>query len=204
MQNTSKKTYSLVVTALLTAIVIVMAFTPLGYLKVGLIEISFLMLPVAIGAVSCGAGTSMLLGLVFGITSFIQCFGMSALGEFLLAQNPIFCFINCVIARLLAGGAAGLTAKCTKNLGVLGYTLTGLAAAVANTVLFLGAMLLFFWNNDAFIAQLGEWGIPTDSVFSFLAAFAGINCIIEAIVTACVTGAIGLALKKAGLVKKFA
>jgi hypothetical protein len=38
--------------AVLVAIVLIMSFTPLGYLKLGIIEISFLMIPVAIAGLS--------------------------------------------------------------------------------------------------------------------------------------------------------
>ena len=44
----------LVLTALLTALIIVMAFTPLGYLKSGAIEITFIPVPIVIGAVLLG------------------------------------------------------------------------------------------------------------------------------------------------------
>lgn len=199
MQNKSK-TYKMVVTALLSALVIVMAFTPLGYLKAGVIEISFLMIPVAIGAVACGKPVGTLLGLLFGITSFIQCFGMSALGVFFMSVNPLFCFIVCVVTRLLAGLIADTVAKLTKKIGIAGFVLTGLAAALANTVLFVGSVILFFWHNDAFIAKMAEFGISTENVFLFVAAFAGVNALIEAVATAGITGAIGTGLKAAGLI----
>lgn len=201
MQNTNKKTYKLVVTALLSAIIIVMAFTPLGFLKIGAVEISFLMLPVAIGAVTCGVEVAAFLALLFGAASFIQCFGMSALGVFLMTVSPVFCFITCIVTRLIAGLIAGFTAKLTKKLGVAGYALTGLAAALANTVFFVGAIILFFFRNDAFIAKMTEWGISTENAWLFACAFATTNCLIEAAATAFLTGAVGAALKKAGLIK---
>ena len=62
----------LVLTALLTALIIVMAFTPLGYLKAGAIEITFITIPVIIGAVLLGTVDGLFLGDVFGITRIIQ------------------------------------------------------------------------------------------------------------------------------------
>ena len=52
--NTSEKTLKLAQTAILAALLIVMAVTPLGYLKAGVIEITFLTIPVVIGAMICG------------------------------------------------------------------------------------------------------------------------------------------------------
>ena len=44
-----QKTLKLVETAMLAAIVVLMSFTPIGYLKVGALSITFIMIPVVIG-----------------------------------------------------------------------------------------------------------------------------------------------------------
>ena len=51
--------------ALFTALILLMSFTPLGYLKTVGVEISFLMVPVAAGAVLLGPVGGMILGAVF-------------------------------------------------------------------------------------------------------------------------------------------
>lgn len=87
-----QKLVRLVLTALLTALIIVMAFTPLGYLKAGAIEITFITIPVIIGAVLLGPVGGLFLGAVFGITSFIQCFGMSTFRRCAFQrQSPAHC-----------------------------------------------------------------------------------------------------------------
>ena len=90
-QNQKSKTIALL--GVLSALVIIMAFTPIGYLRVGVISISFLMIPVAIGSVARGPMGGAILGTVFGITSFAQCFGMDAFGTFLAQKNVFFTFI---------------------------------------------------------------------------------------------------------------
>lgn len=97
--------------AILIAIMLVFAFTPIGYLKVGFIEITFMVLPVAIGAIICGPTGGAVLGGIFGITSFIQCFGMSPFGTFLLGLNPWLTFVTCLIPRILCGWLSGLLFK---------------------------------------------------------------------------------------------
>ena len=57
-----QKLVRLVLTALLTALIIVMAFTPLGYLKSGAIEITFIPVPIVIGAVLLGPAGGAFLG----------------------------------------------------------------------------------------------------------------------------------------------
>ena len=61
---------------LLTAILMVLSMTPLGYLNIGPLAISFNMIPVAIGAIALGPVGGMILGGMFGITSFLQCMGI--------------------------------------------------------------------------------------------------------------------------------
>ena len=59
MQQRTKTMNSKTLTqmALLTAIILLMAFTPIGYLRVGVgVEITFIMIPVVVGAILIGPG----------------------------------------------------------------------------------------------------------------------------------------------------
>ena len=75
-KRATSKTLQMVQLAILLAILLVMAFTPLGYMKIGPLSVSFLTLPVAIGAVILGPRAALILGAAFGLTSFYQCLGM--------------------------------------------------------------------------------------------------------------------------------
>ena len=85
-----------------------MAFTPIGYIKTAGLEITLIVVPVAVGAVTLGPTAGAILGGVFGITSFIQCFGMSQFGALLLGINPFLTFLVCVPTRILMGWLTGL------------------------------------------------------------------------------------------------
>ncbi len=63
----NEKTYELVLTALFTAIIVIMAFTPLGYIPLVVINATIIHIPVFLGPKK-GA----FLGFVFGLTSFIN------------------------------------------------------------------------------------------------------------------------------------
>ena len=78
MTKSKFSTKYLVEMALLVAIILLMAFTPIGYIKTAGLEITLIVIPVAVGAVTLGPAAGAILGGVFGITSFIQCFGMCA------------------------------------------------------------------------------------------------------------------------------
>ena len=53
MQN-RKEIKALVLTSLFSAIIIIMAFTPLGYIPLGVINATIIQIPVIIGSLFCG------------------------------------------------------------------------------------------------------------------------------------------------------
>jgi len=184
----------LVLTALLTALIIVMAFTPLGYLKAGAIEITFITIPVIIGAVLLGPVGGLFLGAVFGITSFIQCFGMSTFGVALFSVSPLCTAIVCIVPRVLMGWLTAVIFKAVSSkdkTSFVQYLVASIAGPLLNTILFTGTLLLLF-NNAPIIIQLKEQ-FGSTNVMAFAAAFVGVNGLIEAGVCA----VLGTALCKA-------
>ncbi len=197
--ETTQKTKKTVQLAILAAIILIFAFTPLGYLKVGAIEITFIVIPVAIGAIMIGPAGGAVLGGLFGLTSFIQCFGMSAFGTFLFGLDPILTFFMCMIPRILCGWLAGLLFKVVAKIDktkLISFFSAALATPLLNTAFFMTSIILFFWKNPAFTAKMTDWGIVTDSVWKFLIAFVGVNGLVEAIVSFVVSAAVAKALVK--------
>lgn len=81
---------------LMTAILIVMSFTPLGYFRTLGLSISLMMIPVAIGAMIIGPKAGLWLGLVFGATSFYQVLtAPSAFTSALFSISPLYTFLVC-------------------------------------------------------------------------------------------------------------
>lgn len=68
----NNKTFQLVLTSLFSAIIIIMAFTPLGYIPLVVINATIIHIPVILGALFCGPKNGAALGFIFGITSFIK------------------------------------------------------------------------------------------------------------------------------------
>ena len=68
----NERTYELVLTALFTAIIVIMAFTPLGYIPLVVINATVIHIPVILGALFLGPKKGAFLGFVFGLTSFIN------------------------------------------------------------------------------------------------------------------------------------
>ena len=194
MQNKKNKTRKLTQMALLTAIILLMAFTPLGYLRTGVVEITFIMIPVVVGAILMGPGAGAILGGVFGLTSFIQCFGMSALGAMLLQVNWFFTFVVCFVPRVLMGWLAGLIFKALYKVDktrLVSFAVASLSGAVLNTIFFVGSLGLLFYNTV--LGMAAESGI---SVLAFLLSFVTLNSVLECAACLIVGTAISKALYK--------
>lgn len=197
--NVNTRTQKMVQMAILVAIMLIFAYTPLGYLKVGLIEITFMVLPIAIGAIILGPGCGAILGGLFGVTSFIQCFGASAFGTFLLSMNPILTFITCMVPRILCGWLSGLIFQALKKntkMKTASYFIGSLSTALLNTFFFMLCIIVFFWHSDTFLSTMTSWSLPTDSIWVFLVAFVGVNGVVEAVVNCIAAGTIAKVLSR--------
>lgn len=107
-KNIQTKIRRLAFLAMLCAVVLVMSATPIGYLRVGPVEITFLAIPVVIGSIVMGPLEGGIIGAVFGATSFAQFFGIDPMGTAFLAFNPFFSAIMCFVPRILIGVFSGL------------------------------------------------------------------------------------------------
>ncbi len=197
--NNKQKIYKMVLAAVFTALIIVMSFTPLGYLRVGFVSISFMTIPVALGAILLGPWYGAFFGLIFGITSFIQCFTGDLFGAALVGISPVFTTITCIVPRTLIGIFCGLIFLCIKKASAkndIGAFLTAsMSAPLINTALFMGCMMLFFYNNPAFHTALEGLGITGyTNIFTLLWIMIGTNGIIEFFVCGIVSFAVSKSL----------
>ena len=173
--NTTRRLTEL---AVLGAIIVLMSFTPLGYLKVGPLSITFLTIPVAIGAIVLGASGGLILGTVFGLTSFAQCFGMDAFGTLLFGVNPLFTAILCILPRAAMGYLAGLCFELLKKTGIkqtYTYAISAFSASALNTILFVSTLLLLFKNSEPVRENLG------DSAIKIIGVLVTTNSLVEAV-----------------------
>ncbi len=196
MKHNKFDTRKMVTTAMLCAILLMMSFTPLGYLNIGPLAISFNMIPVAIGAIALGPVGGMILGGMFGLTSFLQCLGIggvSAMGVVLFEIDPVLAFVQRFIPRLLAGFLSGLTYQGVKKITNTSFACfaTGFTAALANTVLFMSALVLLFGNTEYVQSLMGG-----KNVVVFICSFVGINAVVEMFATSLIVGVVGKVLSK--------
>ena len=187
---------------ILSAILMVLSMTPLGYLNIGPLAISFNMIPVAIGAAALGPVGGAILGAVFGMTSFLQCLGIggsSAMGVILFDINPFLAFVQRFVPRVMAGFLVGVIYQFARKFCKAGLagSIAGFCAAMLNTVLFMGALILLFGNTQ-YLNDL----VAGRNVIVFVCSFVGVNAVAEALATTVVTGALTVALERSGLLRR--
>ena len=198
MKNT--KTLRLTQLDLLVALELIMTYTPLGYLNVPGLSITFLMIPVVLGAILLGPTAGAVLGGVFGLTSFMQCFGASPFGAALLGINPVLTFIVCFVPRMLAGWIPGLVFRALyhensgKGMSSFAFGFSALLGSVLNTLLFMTALLLCFYPTPYIQSMAQSFGAANP--FTFAALFVGVQGVIEAAICCVLSGIISRVLYK--------
>ena len=200
MKHKRLDTKRMVLLAMLSGILLVMSFTPLGYLNIGPLAISLNMIPVAIAAVALGPSGGAFLGAMFGVTSCMQCVGIggtSAMGMVLFEINPILTLIQRFVPRLLAGWLAGLTYRGLRKITGVGLasSITGYCAAFFNTVLFMAALVFLFGETEYLQEMIGG-----RNIIVFVCSFVGVNAVIEMIAATLAVGAVCKALEKTRLI----
>lgn len=191
-----------VILALMVGILLLMSTTPLGYLNIGPLAITFNVIPLAIAAIALGPVGGLIVGCVFGITSFLQCIGVggsSAMGVMLFSINPVLTFIQRFVPRALDGLLLGyiyrFLRKRTKS--YVACAVMGFFSAFLNTLLFMTALVVLFGNTQYMQELIGG-----RNIIVFICTFVGVNAVAEMASSTILTGAVGTALDKAGLFRE--
>lgn len=188
-----RKTLFLAQNAILTSLIVLMAFTPIGYLQIGIVKMTFIMVPVAVGAITLGEKSGAFLGLVFGITSFIQCFGLDLFGTTLFGINPVYTFIMCIVPRVLMGYLCGVIYKfIARKKKKFALIFASFMAPILNTLFFMSLLMIFFGESDYIMGIRGG-----ADLLPFLVAFVGLNGVMEVVTTTVIAPPVASAVKKA-------
>ena len=204
MEKNRTKVSRMTLLAMLVAVLVVLAVVNIP-MPAGL-SITFNMIPVAVAAMAMGIPGGIIVGGAFGLISFLQCYGIcgvSGMGVALVTANPSFSFaclmfVQRFVSRVLVGVLAALVFRGMKKTGAPMYikgVATGLSAAFFNTLFFMTLLVLLFGQTEFMRDQMAG-----RSVAAYLVASVGINAVVEMIVAALVTGAAGVALKKARMI----
>lgn len=193
------KTLELTVYALFLAIMLVMGLVPgLGFIPTPIAGIVIIQVPVILSSYFLGYKGGLLFGLVFGITSIINCFIQPDIfAAIILNAGGIKVLLLMVVCLVLPRVLIGLTTRASYNLvckldktKIFAMGISAFIGTLTNTVFFLGAFYLF-----AKTACMSEFGAATESaLFSMMLGVVTSNGIIEAVTSVVLCTAIGQAL----------
>ena len=184
----------MVTTALLMALILLFGLTPIGFINVGVVYITFLCIPVLIGTLALGLKTGLILGICMGSVSlFTGLRAPSALVAPILQKNILWVIILCYVPRLLVPMAAhGIRRLMAKENEKISIPLAAGVGSLVNTIFYLGFMIVFYWllgiENPTLLTTIGT-----------ITLTAGLP---EAAAAALISTPILIALSKAGLIKK--
>ena len=190
----NKHLLAMVKLAMLVALLMIFCFTSIGFLKIGIVEITFNMIPVVIGAIAIGPAAGAFLGALFGAASFWQCFGQSTFGTLLFGVNPFFTVLICFVPRILAGLLPGLIfrAMTKKKDNIAAYFVSAAVGSLTNTVLFVGGFCLLF--KDTMLGMARDNGL---SPLAFIATAFLLNAAVELVANTAIVAAVSKAVTKA-------
>ena len=200
MKSNKFTTSQLTILGLMSGILFLMAYTPLGYLNIGPLAVTFNVIPVAICAVVLGPTGGAVAGAVFGLTSFLQAMGIggtSALGAALFQINPFLSAVQCFVPRILDGLLVGFIYRgMRKKTNVYAScAVTGFFSAFLNTLFFMTALVVMFGNTEVIQNLMGG-----RNVIIGCCMMVGVNAISEMVSSTIITAAVGTALSKAHLI----
>lgn len=185
--------------ALLMAILLMMNITGLAMIPLPGQYASIMTVPVAIGAMILGPLAGGILGATMGAISFYTAIKTGFSTMFLAGYSGALAislsFVNCVITRTLMGIATGWIFKLIHKIDrtkTISYYIGGLAAPLLNTLLYMTVLVLIFLNAPTLEQLLSPelFAKFQDNVLVFVAAYVGVQALIEAAVGCIISGSI--------------
>ena len=199
MEQKKSRVRTITQLALLVAIELVMKLTGISSIPVGPLNMTFTTVPIAIGAMLLGPTAGGILGMVYGFTSLYDAVsGASVMTGVFFQISPIHTFILCVGTRILVGIFAGSLFRLFRRVDhtdTVCYFLGGLATPLLNTLLFMGYIVLVFYNSGYIQERLAVLGAT--GPFMFVVLSVGIQGLVEAAVGTAVGGGVAKAVAKA-------
>ena len=178
MKTQKHDTRWLVSVALMAAIIIVLANTPLGMIQLPIIKATTVHIPVIIGAVLLGPSAGAILGAVFGICSLISNTMAPTLLSFAFspfmstsgipgALKAIWISVGCRILIGVISGWFWIALEKLKTNPLIALPLVGFIGSMVNTVTVMGSIYFLFAQQYAEareVAVTAVWGLVMGTV----------------------------------------
>ena len=151
MSNIAKrkaKTQTLVLGAVLTALVIILPFMG-TFIRFGPFQISLVLIPIVLGASTCSVGIGAWLGFVFGAVVLLN--GDATV---FMQIDPMGTIITVLAKGIACGFVAGIVYKALEKINrYLAVIAAAIICPIVNTGVFLLGCLVFF------LEAVTEWGV---------------------------------------------
>lgn len=199
MNRNGNATKRLVITAMFCGIIILLNFTPIGYIQLPFIKATIIHVPVIIGSILLGPKIGAKLGFVFGLTSLYNNTFVPTLLSFAFSPliplpgtakgSPVALLVT-FIPRILVGIVPYYFYRFIKKVlkgkyNWLSLFLSGLIGSMTNTILVMN--LLYFLFRDAYGKAMN---IAVNVVYNAVLAVICTNGVPEAVIAAVLTAAV--------------
>lgn len=190
------------ITAIFISIILLFAFTPFGFIHLGVIKATIIHIPIIIAAILLGPKIGALLGLVFGITSIIINTMSPTLLSFAFSpaipipgtdQGSFWAIVIAIVPRVILGFIPYYLYKAFKKFNSkkkdnnkIPLFLTGLITTIIHTFLVMGSIALIF--NDAYQQAVDVSGLGGIIVAILTVFFT--NGVAEAVLAGVITVAV--------------
>lgn len=185
-----------VLLAMFATIILLLTFTPIGFINLVVIKATIVQVPVIIGSILLGPKKGAFLGAVFGLASFINNTMMPSLLSFCfsplipvptMSRGSLWALIICFIPRILVGIVPWYLyhlirlpiRRETRKTRLIELAVSGAAGALTNTFFVMGLIYIVF--QDAYAAVKD---VSPEAVLGLIFGVIGTNGLAEATVSA--------------------
>lgn len=185
-----------VLLAMFATIILLLTFTPIGFINLVVIKATIVQVPVIIGSILLGPKKGAFLGAVFGLASFINNTMMPSLLSFCfsplipvptMSRGSLWALVICFIPRILVGIVPWYLYHLirlpihreTRKTRLIELAVSGAAGALTNTFFVMGLIYIVF--QDAYAAVKD---VSPEAVLGLIFGVIGTNGLAEATVSA--------------------
>lgn len=199
-----EKSKQLALMGMFSAIIFILAFTPIGFIQLPFIRATIVHIPVIIGSILLGARYGAVLGFFFGLTSLINNTMAPVLSSFVFSPfipvpgtsygSPL-ALIVCFVPRILVGVVPsyvhkGLGKLFNHKMELINLTISGIIGSLTNTLLVLHS--IFFLFRSAYAEVLN---IAIDAVYGFILGIVAANGLPEAAIAGILTAVVCMSVR---------
>lgn len=145
-----------------------------SYFRIGTVQLSFVLVPIVLGAILTGVYGGAILGFLFGaITLIMGIVGVDQFTFILFSDHPVLTILTCIVKATAAGALAGIVYSLVSNKTAAVFSAAAIAPVVNTSLFIVGALFM----SDTLNANFVQSG--TSVMYFLIIGCAGINFLVE-------------------------